>query len=179
MNEIPSAPLYRRLFAILYDSLLMLAILFIASAIPLIFTGGEAVEGHNLLLSGYFLLITFAFFGWFWTHGGQTLGMRAWRLRLVLADQRDPTWLAALLRFATGLPAWLALVLGVAVYIDQELQLPGILHLLQQLPRGSIVLIALAWLVVDNWPNGWRERLTRTQIILLPKQQRSAQSTEQ
>lgn len=168
-SPLPSAPLYRRLFAMLYDGLLLLAVLFIASAIPLIFTGGEAIEGHNLLLTGYFLLICFGFFGWFWTHGGQTLGMRAWRLQVIHEQTGPLNWLAALLRFASALPGWLVLILGVAVYYNPTLQLPGILRWLQSLPHGSIALIGLLWLGFDNWPNGWRERMTRTRVILLPK----------
>ncbi|MDY6979312.1 MAG: RDD family protein [Pseudomonadota bacterium] len=166
------APLYRRLFAMLYDGLLLLALLFIASAIPLIFTGGEAIEGHDLLLTGYFLLICFAFFGGFWTHGGQTLGMRAWRLQVVHDHAGSLDWLAALLRFLSGLPAWLVLILGVAVYFNPQIVLPGLLRWLQHLPHGSIALIGLLWLGIDNWPNGWRERMTHTRVILLPKDRR-------
>lgn len=169
VSSLPPAPLHRRLFAMLYDALLLLAILFIASAIPLIFTGGEAIEGHNLLLTGYFLLICFGFFGGFWTHGGQTLGMRAWRLQLVRDNAGALDWLAVLLRFVSGLPAWLVLMLGLAVYFNPQLQLPGILRWLQNLPHGSIALIGLLWLGFDNWPNGWRERITHTRVILLPK----------
>lgn len=165
----PPAPLYRRLFAMLYDGLLLLAVLFIASAVPLIFTGGEAVQGYNLLRTGYFLLICFGFFGWFWTHGGQTLGMRAWRLQVIHEQAGTLNWLAALLRFASALPGWLVLILGVAVYYNPALQLPGLLHWLQDLPGGTIIVIGIIWLGADNWPNGWREHLTRTRVILLPK----------
>ncbi|MDZ7802867.1 RDD family protein [Thiohalophilus sp.] len=163
------APLYRRLLAMLYDGLLLLAILLIASAIPLIFTGGEAIEGHNLLLTGYFLLICFGFFGGFWTHGGQTLGMRVWRLQVVDDDGGALDWLAALLRFLSGLPAWLVLILGLVVYFNPQIALPGLLRGLQSLPHGSIALFGLLWLGFDNWPNGWRERITHTRVILLPR----------
>jgi uncharacterized RDD family membrane protein YckC len=169
MTDYPAAALHRRLFAMLYDGLLLLAVLFIASAIPLIFTGGEAVRGHNLLMSGYFLLIIFGFFGWFWTHGGQTLGMRAWRLQLILDNGTAPGWGAALLRFVSGLPGWLVLILGVFVLYRPGLHLPGILGWLQALPHGGIALLGLLWILVDNWPNGWRERLTRTRVVQLPK----------
>ncbi len=71
------------------------------------------------------------------------------------------------------------MILGLAVYFKPQLQLPGLLHWLQQLPRGGIALLAILWLGVDNWPGGWREHVTRTRVILLPKQLRSTQSPEQ
>lgn len=168
-HSLPSAPLHRRYFAMFYDGLLLVAILLIASSIPLIFTGGEAIKGHNLLLTGYFLLVCFSFFGWFWTHGGQTLGMRVWRLKVVHEHTGSLDWLAALLRFASGVPGWLVLILGLTVYYNPALHLPGVLRWLQNLPDGSIIFIGIVWLSADNWPEGWRERVTHTRVVLLPK----------
>ncbi|MGY1425732.1 RDD family protein [Lysobacter sp. A289] len=37
-----------------------------------------------------------------WRYGGQTLGMRPWRLRVVAADGRSPGWRALLVRYAVG-----------------------------------------------------------------------------
>ena len=71
------ATLFRRLAALFYDSLLLLAVWFIATALLLPFTSGEAIRPHNPLLSSYLLFISFFFYGWFWIHGGQTLGMSA------------------------------------------------------------------------------------------------------
>ena len=76
------ASLSRRLAALFYDSLLLLAVYFIATAILLPLTGGEAIEANNPLLTSYLLFISFFFYAWFWVHGGQTLGMRSWRLQL-------------------------------------------------------------------------------------------------
>ncbi len=42
------------------------------------------------------LLVVFAYFGLCWTRSGQTLGMRAWRIRLEGADGGRPDWLDAL-----------------------------------------------------------------------------------
>ena len=89
----PPAPqpagLLRRLAAAVYDGLLLAGLLMLASALWLPITGGEAVQRGTplfLLFQLYLLLVCFAFFAWFWTHGGQTLGMRAWRLKLVTCD---------------------------------------------------------------------------------------------
>ncbi|MCU7947047.1 MAG: RDD family protein, partial [Candidatus Thiodiazotropha sp. (ex Cardiolucina cf. quadrata)] len=70
----------RRLAAILYDSLLLVALLFVATAtitLPL-----DSPEGIKLLFFQLFIfeIMPLMFFTGFWTWGGQTLGMRAWRL---------------------------------------------------------------------------------------------------
>ncbi|MCB1757256.1 MAG: RDD family protein, partial [Gammaproteobacteria bacterium] len=46
------------------------------------------------------MLVTFVFFGWFWTHGGQTLGMRAWRLQLTGNRQHAVSWPQSIIRLA-------------------------------------------------------------------------------
>ncbi len=92
------AGLARRLAAILYDALLLFAVLCIATVLALPLNGGQAFR-HNPVYTAYVYLICFLFFGWFWTHGGQTLGMRAWKLRLVRYDGEPVGWRQALLRF--------------------------------------------------------------------------------
>lgn len=93
------AGLARRLGAILYDALLLFAVLCIATVAALPLNGGQAFR-HNPAYNAYVYLICFLFFGWFWTHGGQTLGMRAWKLRLVRHDGGPVGWGQALSRFA-------------------------------------------------------------------------------
>lgn len=110
--DLPRAGLFRRLAAILYDSLLLLAVLFIATFIALPLSGGEAVSGYNPFLTTYLMFVAFGFFAWFWTHGGQTLGMRAWRLRVVTYDGHPIGLWHALLRFLVAVPSWLLLGLG-------------------------------------------------------------------
>ena len=51
------------------------------------------------------------FFGWFWTRGGQTLGMRAWNLRVQRPDGSAVRWPIATLRFGVLLLTWMC-VLG-------------------------------------------------------------------
>jgi len=75
-QDLPPAGLLRRLGAFLYDILLLAAIWIIAGFIALPFHGGEATIG-NPWYQTYLFLISFSFFAWFWTRGGQTLGMRA------------------------------------------------------------------------------------------------------
>jgi uncharacterized RDD family membrane protein YckC len=62
-------------------------------------------------LTTYLILIIYFYFSWFWIHGGQTPGMRAWRVR-VCANAGRFTWRNATLRFLSAALSWLCLGLG-------------------------------------------------------------------
>jgi uncharacterized RDD family membrane protein YckC len=104
--------LFRRLAAAFYDSLLVLAVLILATLLLLPLTGGQAINPGNYVYTLYLFAMGFAFFGGFWTHGGQTLGMRAWRLRVVSLDNQPLTWKQALYRYLAAILSWLLLGLG-------------------------------------------------------------------
>jgi len=104
--------LFRRLAAAFYDGLLILALLILATLLLLPLTQGEAISPGNHAYTIYLLAVGFAFFGGFWTHGGQTLGMRAWRLRVVSLDNQPLTWKQALYRYLAAILSWLLLGLG-------------------------------------------------------------------
>ena len=121
-----SAGFGRRLAALVYDALLLAALLMMFTAGALFFTHGMAVlpatagawvyvyrAGLILVIAGYYVLN--------WLRSGQTLGMRAWHLRAV-ADSGKPLALkAALLRLVFGLLAWAPAALGVLwLYWDPE-----------------------------------------------------------
>ena len=99
-----SAPgFFRRLAAQIYDFLLLIAILFFSTALLLPFTSGEAVSDQQTLIYRIYLaVVSFFFYGWFWTHGGQTLGMRAWKIKVMTLDQKNINWTQALVRFLTA-----------------------------------------------------------------------------
>jgi uncharacterized RDD family membrane protein YckC len=129
--------LARRLAAVAYDLLLLAAVLFVATLIVLMLRGGREIPPGSLwlmLYRLYLLLVAFLFFGWFWTHGGQTLGMRAWRLRLVTLEGGVVGWQRALLRFVA---AWLSAV-----------------------PFG----LGFAWSAIDPEGRAWHDLLSRTRI---------------
>ncbi len=138
------AGLLRRLAAMFYDSLLLLALLMIASALFLPLTGGEAIDPHTrpAVAVAYrlvLLALVAGFFGLFWTRRGQTLGMATWRLRVEREDGRLLTWSDTLRR------------LGAA--------------LLSLLPLG----LGFAWVLFDPERRAWHDRLTRTRVVVLPK----------
>lgn len=101
-NPVRYAGLLRRLGAFSYDIVLLIAVLFLATAAIMPFTRG-AIQPGNLIFPVYILLVIFLFFGWFWTHGGQTLGMRAWKIRLELDNGQNLGWTQAVLRLVLGI----------------------------------------------------------------------------
>lgn len=160
------ARLPRRLAAIAYDCLLLAAVLFFAAALALglavALLGGERVALHSPLrgsplFSAYLLLVCFGFFGGFWVHGGQTLGMRAWRLRVQRRDGRTIGWSQALSRFlVAGL--WL---LPVAIFLYRAFGAGA----------GSSLLAGVACLILGlalRLP----DRVSGTELVVLPKRGR-------
>ena len=136
----PHAGLRRRLGAMLYDGFLLTGVMIVA-AIPLPFFQ-SAADGSvwvRTLIQIYLILVCFLFFGWFWTHGGQTLGMRAWRLQLRRIDGQNLTWATAIVRFTSALLSWIALGLG------------------------------FFWVALDPQNRAWHDRLSKSIVVVLPR----------
>lgn len=94
---------WRRIICLIYESLLLLAVLFIASFIfHLIFRDTNAVY-FRPLFQFYLLVIMGYYFIWFWTHGGQTLAMQTWKMRVVSVDGSSLTKKQAITRYLLAL----------------------------------------------------------------------------
>lgn len=114
-NEKKPASLFKRLAVIGYDGLLLIAVLFISTAFTLPLNGGEAITNEHAMfpfLVIYWFLISFVFYAWFWTHGGQTLGMKTWKLQLISTDNKKITWKQAFVRFCCAILSTLLFGLG-------------------------------------------------------------------
>ena len=140
-RDLASAPgFFRRLAAQLYDIFLLVAVLFVATALLLPFTTGEAVSDQQLIIYRiYLVIISFFFYGWFWTHGGQTLGLRAWKIKVLTLDQKPLGWTQALLRFTTAIASWGFFGLG------------------------------FLWILVDKNRRGWHDHLSKTAVFFDPQ----------
>jgi uncharacterized RDD family membrane protein YckC len=100
------APLLLRLTAALYDLLPLLGLWFVAGLLALLATRGALDPhrlSHKLLVQGLLVTLSAAYFVLSWTRGGQTIGMRAWRLQVVRDDGSPVDVPRALLRFAVAL----------------------------------------------------------------------------
>ena len=109
-----------RLLALTYDLLPVILLLFVMSGLFLLLNGGRTIEQRPLLHWLDFLATIAAVGAYFvvsWARGGQTLGMRPWRLRVVAADGRPARAGALWLRFAV---ACLTPVVGLAWSLFQR-----------------------------------------------------------
>jgi uncharacterized RDD family membrane protein YckC len=95
-----------RLIAALYDLLPVLALWFAAAVVALAVTGGSLDVrrlADKALVQTLMLGTSAAYFALSWWRGGQTIGMKPWRLRIVRADGAALGLRQALLRFAVAL----------------------------------------------------------------------------
>jgi len=127
----------RRLGALLYDGLLIIAI-WMGTLFPwVILNEGEAVTGVFVQL--ILLLELAAFYLYFWSRQGQTLGMTAWRIRLVDTSGNPPTFKQLVIRLAA---APLSILSGGIGYL---------------------------WFYVGERRQTWHDRLSDTMVVHIPK----------
>jgi uncharacterized RDD family membrane protein YckC len=141
------AGVLRRFGAMLYDTLLLaLAVLPIVTAVFLLFTRAPITPGESGAIERIYqatlLLVIVIFFCAFWTHGGQTVGMLAWRLRVERSDGSPLRWRDALVRLAGACVSLAALGLG------------------------------YFWIWVDRDQLAWHDRWSGTRVVVLPKREK-------
>jgi uncharacterized RDD family membrane protein YckC len=121
-SEPTHAGVLKRVAAGLYDLLPVVALCMIATALLLPLTGGEGITRQSPAYhayQAYLLAIAFAYYGVSWRYGGQTLGMRAWRLRVQPDGGGRLAWGTVAIRFAMALVSVATLGAGVlAAYFD-------------------------------------------------------------
>ncbi|MAR90730.1 MAG: RDD family protein [Pseudomonadales bacterium] len=142
--DFPAAGLPRRLASMVYDGLIVLALWFLIAVLYLAAAGVDTERSSldlQLTLLPLLLLGTFLFYYWFWTHGGQTLGMRAWRIQVV--DAR-----------LDGRPLTLGQCLS--------------RYLISLLSLGCFGLGYL-WVVISASGDSWHDSLSNTRTLVLPK----------
>lgn len=107
------ASLARRLGAAVYDAFAVVALWFAATALVLgLVTRGEAVPPGSLPFMLYLTVVAMAYFVWSWRAAGQTLGMRAWGIRVTRQDGRPPGTARLAARFLAAAASWGCLGLG-------------------------------------------------------------------
>lgn len=102
-KELQPPAIWRRFAAIIYDTLLITAVSMGYAGICIglgvaLFDDKEALTSNIFFQLGW-LVVIFGFFCFFWTKAGQTLGMRAWRIRIAQQSSLDfPNTIPCLLR---------------------------------------------------------------------------------
>jgi uncharacterized RDD family membrane protein YckC len=102
------AGICRRLACLVYDSLLLVAVLFLGSALFTSVAGTADTLPARIALQALLVGLAGAYFVWCWTHSGQTLPMQAWHLQVVDAESGRPPGLPkALRRYLLAIPGTL------------------------------------------------------------------------
>jgi uncharacterized RDD family membrane protein YckC len=143
-----------RLLAVFYDFWPVLALWMLASTV---FTLGYTYLGHHdphqnipsFSLLWWLLWLTCWVIGGVyatasWRRGGQTLGMRPWRLRVVASDGAKPPWSGLWMRYSVGTASLLLGGLG------------------------------FWWAWIDRDKLAWHDRASKTRLVRAPRQARSA-----
>lgn len=116
-----SCPLWRRLLALVYDLVAVLAIVMVVGLICQLATHGDLISsGAQVRIAWWYQplqgLVVAAYFLISWLRGGQTLGMRPWRIRVAASHGHRLSLRQALLRLLVAafplLLLWLTPVLG-------------------------------------------------------------------
>ncbi|MCH7829711.1 MAG: RDD family protein [Proteobacteria bacterium] len=132
----------RRVAAMLYDGLLVMALLFLVTLPFIAMGGGEPVEaGENPLYRVILALVVYGFFVGFWARSGRTLGMQSWRLQLQTLEGGKPTLGAVTIRFFAALISWPPLALG------------------------------FLWQLWDKDKLTWHDRISKTKLVYYPKEE--------
>jgi uncharacterized RDD family membrane protein YckC len=132
--------LMRRLAAILYDMLLVAALLFLATVPFVALRGGDPVEvGDNAIYRITLVIVVYGFFVGFWTRSGRTLGMQSWGLQLETASGETPSIATASLRFFAAILSWA--------------------------PAG----LGFLWQLWDKESLTWHDRISGTRVVYYPK----------
>lgn len=150
-GDFPAVGFGRRLAAIFYDFLLCTALLIVTAGVYKLIqmsiigearmrelTEAGALDGDPLL-STVLLFALFGFFAKFWTHGGQTLGMQVWGVRVQNAEGGAISLWQALLRFVVAMASWLCLGLG------------------------------FFWALIDKRKRTWHDIYSETRLVRVPK----------
>ncbi|VVD77183.1 membrane protein [Pandoraea commovens] len=149
--------LRRRLLSMVYESLLLFGVLFLAGYLFSALTQQRSGLMYRHAMQTWLFLVLGAYFVWFWTHGGQTLAMKTWKIRLVDAHGLPVRPVRAVLRYVL---AWLWVLPAMA--LDWALGLTGWNSV--ALLGGWLVIWALAMRVMPDH-QFVHDRLAGTRLV--------------
>lgn len=125
----------RRVLAMIYDALVVVALLLLATALALLAGSGKVTAGRDPLFSLYLSTVWFLYFAWCWRRGGMTVGMRAWRIVLSSEDGSHVGWGQCAIRFLVAILSAACLLLG------------------------------FLWALFDSSKRTWHDRASRTVLL--------------
>jgi uncharacterized RDD family membrane protein YckC len=145
----------------LYEAMLMFGVIGTTGALFSVFFQQRHALYLRHALQGWLLLVLTIYFVWFWTHSGQTLAMKTWRIRLVTNQGQEIRIKQAIGRY---LLAWLWVLPGlVAAWL-----LGAKTWMLVVIPGANILLWALTT-YLDPQRQFLHDRIAGTRIVAVPE----------
>lgn len=112
-KTLPLPSIARRMASFMYEGVLLFGVVFVSAYLFSALTQQRhALQGQHALQAFLFLVLGI-YFIWFWTHGGQTVAMKAWHIRLVTRDGAALTQVQALRRYLLSWLWFMPALLGV------------------------------------------------------------------
>ncbi len=124
-NAIALTPssLLSRFAAMVYELLLVTAVVFVASFLIMPVIGDMHAPWQRHLFQIYILGVLFAYFSAFWLRSGQTLAMKTWRIRLVQQNGDPLNFKQTMLRFVLALMGLMLAGIGFCwAFFDRDKQ---------------------------------------------------------
>jgi len=150
----------KRLLVIVYDGLLVLGVTLVGYALVFTFftitpDGFESSTAGKAIKFVYLVVASFSFYAWFWTHGGQTLGMKAWNLYLVDRNGQFISLQIAAVRYISAIVSWAGIAILLYYFGVERWYLS--------------VGLGFSWCLIDKQNLAWHDIITDTQIVYLAK----------
>lgn len=138
--NVTKVTLWRRIAVMMYDGFLLAAVLFFTATIPTVAFEITRESALYPLLIVFIYGMAFLYYGWFWTHGGQTLAMKTWNIHIESTERQGVSWRQAFIRFIVAFLGWFPLGLG---YL---------------------------WSLIRKDGATWHDMASKTRLVRLPKQ---------
>lgn len=143
-TNFPTASLWRRLAALAYDSLVVLALYillgFVINGLYYASHSGQFVgELPRPVAFSLLFCVCFFYYSHSWRKGGQTIGMKAWRLKLVNLEKKPIQLSQCMLR--TGIGLFSLVIFGLGFF----------------------------WALFDKDERSWHDMASLTRVVFLPK----------
>lgn len=157
----------RRIFSMLYESILLFAVAFIATWLFQFAAAGAVVDGWQRTALQFYLAAVFAaYFLWCWLRGGQTLAMKAWNIRLIAPGRPSVPPGLALARLALAAVLvgsfWAALI---AAFMHRNAWIA--------FATLAVTGVGLGWALFDRDRQFLHDRLAGTRLILVDRDAKS------
>ena len=152
-----------------YDGFLLAGVTLVGYGLLFILMSALPVGFEGSLLSkvikvGYLFAISFTFYAWFWTHGGQTLGMKVWNLYLVDQKGKFVSWQRSALRYLGAIISW-GLIAGILMLADVE--------------RWYLAIgLGFVWSLFNRNKLSWHDALSGSRIVQIPAKDKNAKSED-